>query len=408
MAERKKPARKPGRRRTTGAGKTASSKQLYILGGILAAVLVLLLGIYLGMKAAGKSELTEKKEIKSPLSSVQEEVVTKDNKSATVEEADKALKLVMFNLGISSETIKSRKMDDGSVPVITYVISLSEDKKDELTEELRPMLENLGFKTTLSDNLSASGENGSIILIFPVEKTEKPKDKDKPVVLPADAPKLAILIDDCGYSVPLAKRLAAIKYPVTFAILPYLPHDTETAEIARAGGKTVFLHFPMEPLSYPDTDPGKGAVLLNMPPSIIEAQADNNVKRIGKLDGFNNHMGSAFTESETKMEQVLGFMKKHTDTYIDSYTSGKSVAYDVCLKQGMKCGQNRKFIDNENNETYIRKKIMEGVELAKKNGSLIMIGHLREETVRTLEKHLADVEKAGVRIVSIKELAHRK
>ncbi|MGE4497154.1 MAG: divergent polysaccharide deacetylase family protein [Deferribacterales bacterium] len=408
MAERKKPARTPRKRRPAGAAKTASSKQLYILGGILAAVLVLLLGIFLGMKAAGKAGTADKKEVKTPLSSVQEEVVTKDNKSATTEEADKAIKLAMFNLGIDSEAIKSRKMDDGSIPVITYVISLPEDKKEELTGELQPMLEDMGFKTTLSDNLSASNENGSIILIFPAEKTEKPKDKEKPVVLPPNAPKMAVIIDDCGYSIPLAKRLAAIKYPVTFAILPYLPHDSETAEIARKAGKTVFLHFPMEPLSYPDTDPGKGAALLNMPPSIIEAQADNNVKQIGWIDGFNNHMGSAFTESETKMEQVLGFMKKHTDTFIDSYTTGKSAAYDVCLKQGMLCGQNRKFIDNENNETYIRKKIMEGVELAKKNGSLIMIGHLKDETVSTLEKHLADVEKAGVRIVSVKELVHRK
>jgi len=410
MAERKKPARTPRKRKpSTGAAKkAASSRQLYILGGVLAVLLVLLLGVYLGMKAAEKSETAEKREVKTPLTSVQEEVVTKDNKSATIDEADKALKLVMFNLGIGSDSIKSRKMDDGSIPVATYTLSLPKDRQKELTAELQPMLEEMGFKTTLADNLSASNENGNIIIEFLIEKVEKPKDMDKPVILPPNAPKLALLIDDCGYSVPLAKRLAAIKYPVTFAILPYLPHDAETAEIARKAGKTVFLHFPMEPLSYPGTDPGKGAVLLNMPPSIIEAQADNNVKQLGRIDGFNNHMGSAFTENTKKMEQVLGFMKKHTDTYVDSYTSGKSVAYDVCLKEGMKCGQNRKFIDNENNETYIRKKIMEGVALAKKNGSVIMIGHLRDETISTLEKHLGDIEKAGVRIVSIKELAHKK
>ncbi|HAL86242.1 MAG TPA: hypothetical protein DCM31_04825, partial [Deferribacteraceae bacterium] len=106
MAERKKPARTPRKRKpSTGAAKkAASSRQLYILGGVLAVLLVLLLGVYLGMKAAERSETAEKREIKTPLTSVQEEVVTKDNKSATIDEADKALKLVMFNLGIGSDS----------------------------------------------------------------------------------------------------------------------------------------------------------------------------------------------------------------------------------------------------------------------------------------------------------------
>jgi polysaccharide deacetylase 2 family uncharacterized protein YibQ len=412
MAEKKKPAgtgkRTPRRttpqKRNTGSGK-APSKQLYILGGILAAVFVLLIGIYVGMKAADKDKEAAK-EIKTPLESVQEKVVTKDNEPASVEDADKALKLAMFNLGISNDAITARKLTPGSIPVVTYEISVSEEKQKKLIEEYKAMLDEMGFSTSEGDNLSASNEKGSIVLEFPEEKTA---EKPKTAVLPANAPKMAILIDDCGYSIPLAKRLAAVKYPLTFAILPHLPYDSETADIARAGGKTVFLHFPMEPLAYPEVDPGKGAVLLNMPPAIIEAQADDDVKQLGgKIDGFNNHMGSAFTENRAKMTQVLTFMKKHTNMYVDSYTSGKSVAYETCLELGLNCGQNRKFIDNENDETYIRKKITEGIELAKKNGSLIMIGHLRAETVYVLEKHLADIEKAGVRIVSIKELVHSK
>lgn len=404
MAERKPrgTGRKPAPRKRKIA---ANSKQLYILGGILAAFLILLLGIYLGMKAAGTPE-AERKEVKPPLTSSQEEVLTETDRPATLEDAEKALKLALYNNSIDASAIKSKKLQDGSTPVVTYTVELNKNARKDVTESLRSVLEELGFRTTGEGDFSASNETGGIIIIFTEPKAEKPAEK--PVVLPPDAPKLAIVIDDCGYSIPLAKRLAALKYPVTFAVIPHTPHDSETADIARAAGHKVFLHFPMEPLSYPDFDPGKGAVLTNMPPAVIEAQADDNVKQIGKIDGFNNHTGSAFTENRVKMEQLLGFMKKHTDTFVDSYTSSKSVAYDTCLDMGMKCALNRKFLDNENNEAYIRKKIAEGVEQAKKSGSTVVIGHLREETVRVLERYAADIERAGVRIVPVTEITHKK
>lgn len=75
----------------------------------------------------------------------------------------------------------------------------------------------------------------------------------------------------------LAEQLAAIKYPITFAVIPYTPYGKETAKLARKAGKTVFfIHFPMQPKSYPKFDPGKGALLLNMPKTIIAAITKSN------------------------------------------------------------------------------------------------------------------------------------
>lgn len=82
--------------------------------------------------------------------------------------------------------------------------------------------------------------------------------KPKPAVKRYKA-KLAVVIDDCGYSMSLAEQLAAIKYPITFAVIPYTPpYGKETAKLARKAGKTVFIHFPMQPKSYLSLIPGKG------------------------------------------------------------------------------------------------------------------------------------------------------
>jgi polysaccharide deacetylase 2 family uncharacterized protein YibQ len=405
-AKRTSGKRAPQRKRTTPKKKTeAQKKQLTILGGVLAAVIVLFIGMLIGMSAA-KKDSKANIPLKTPLESVQEEVVTKDNASATLEDADRALKLTMFNLGIPAETIKSRQLTEGSVQVVTYEMILDEKDKSKLTDEYALKLKDMGFEVTGENGFSAS--NGAAVVILGFAEPEPVKEptvvKSKRPVLPANAPKMAIIIDDCGYNLDLAKTLSSVDFPLTFAIIPYTAHDSETAELVHKKGQAVFLHFPMEPLSYPKTDPGKGAVLLNMPASIIEAQVNANVKRLGKIDGFNNHMGSAFTENKKKMTQVLTFMKPYTNVYIDSYTSGKSVAFDTCKELGLKCGQNRKFIDNDSNPQYILGKIRDGISLAKKNGSLIMIGHLRDSTVDVLEKHLIDIEKAGVKVVPVQEL----
>lgn len=189
------------------------------------------------------------------------------------------------------------------------------------------------------------------------------------------------------------------------AIIPHTQFAKETSKIARKNGKTVFLHQPMQPESYPETDPGKGAILLNMPESLIKTSIDQNVKDIGEIDGFNNHMGSALTQNSEKMQQVFKHISKYTRTFVDSYTAKGTVAYDECKSAGFRCGINRKFIDNESDYDYIRSKIIEGTEIARNDGSIIMIGHLREGTVEALAKIMPELEKAGYNLVSATELA---
>jgi polysaccharide deacetylase 2 family uncharacterized protein YibQ len=216
---------------------------------------------------------------------------------------------------------------------------------------------------------------------------------------------LAIILDDSGQNLELAKRVLSMKYPVVLSILPYTKHDKETAELSRKHNREFFLHQPMEPKSYPDTKPGEGAILLNMPVSVIEATIRENIKRLGGgVTGVNNHMGSAFTENEEKMKEALIEIKKYTNIFVDSHTTPNTVAYDICKKiDGLKCGISKRFIDNNADPEYIKNKIYEAVNFLSSQ-DVIIIGHLRNNTVEVLEKVLPELEKKGVKIVSISDV----
>lgn len=322
---------------------------------------------------------------------------TVQNAPANKEQVLDAVYLSLFSFGLDKNSIKEKsEVDTDNDSEIKMKIDSFHIEPSELKERMASKLAEIGLSVDRDEGIKASNEKVRLSVEF-----------IQPVVLEKKANEIAFVIDDCGYSVPLIQKLSSLPYPLTFAVIPYTPEVTETAKIIRENKKTLFLHQPMQPISYPKNDPGKGAVLLNMPESLIASVLQKNVENLGGIDGFNNHMGSAVTRSRDKMQQVFKSMRKYTDTFVDSYTANDSVAFDECKAAGYKCGLNRKFIDNESDYSYIRSKIIEGTQIARDEGSVIMIGHLREGTVDALEKILPELKQAGYNLVSIPELVQQ-
>ena len=403
--------------------------------------------------AVPEKAVVEKKTAKKPEPEVKivektiEKTVEKTvEKPVEVVSAVNAVKLFMFDRGLSQDSINR------SGKAITIQTD-SQQTANKLSGDLAGYMKENGLEIVSKSPLVVKDTHGEYSIGFfvpkapkveekkpepkpevkkPVEKKpEPPKKETKPAPAPTPAPvqkpipavkkpikytaKLAVVIDDCGYSIPLAKQLANVGYPVTFAVIPYTPYGVETARIAKNSSNVVFIHFPMQPKAYPDFDPGKGALLLNMPDALIGAITRANFAYFGmQLDGANNHTGSAYTEDAAKMEQALKYMKQYTGRFLDSHTSPASKAYDECRKAGMKCAVNSTFLDNEepglvtktDKENHVRVQLVAAARKALSNGSSIAIGHLRDGTVGALPEALAEIEKMGVRIVPVTDLMH--
>jgi polysaccharide deacetylase 2 family uncharacterized protein YibQ len=324
--------------------------------------------------------------------------------AADAEHVLDAVYIALFTYGLDKTSIKEKTevaSDDSTE--IKMLLDPAHIETIELKRTISEKLSEIGMTVSDADGLSAVNPLVKIAITFTTDKVV-----EKPVVKKPLPNSIAFVIDDCGYSEELARELADIPYPITMAIIPHTKFASETAKIGREKGKTIFLHQPMQPVSYPKTDPGKGAILLNMPEKLIKASLESNVASVGsKIDGFNNHMGSAITQDKQKMQQIFKYIRPYTTTFVDSYTAANTVAYDECKAAGFECGINRKFIDNESDYGYIRSKIIEGAEIARSDGNVIMIGHLRENTVHALKKIMPELEKAGYHLVSALELTQK-
>ena len=235
--------------------------------------------------------------------------------------------------------------------------------------------------------------------------TDKPKPQEQEPDVSAypiqDLPelpskgKLIFVFDDAGHNLEQLQYFLDLPFPCTIAVLPKLPNSRETARRIRAAGKELILHQPMQALN-PNINPGDGAVKPGMDREEIKKIVASNVEEIGPIAGMNNHEGSLITSDEKAMEAVLELCKEKNIYFLDSRTSSKSVVPQVAKKLNMNIWERAVFLDNKKDKAYMKKQIIEGLEIASQRGEAIMIGHVFTVDLAILLKEMySDLTQEG-------------
>lgn len=230
-----------------------------------------------------------------------------------------------------------------------------------------------------------------------------PLPKKPDAAKPAGQGRLAVIIDDFGYSAEPIAAFASLPRPVTFAVIPYRPYSNEAASRALAAGQQVMLHLPMEPQSAAEQSESS-TITVAMSDQEIRDMATKAIQSVPGLVGVNNHQGSRATADRRVMRTVLGVIKANNLFFVDSHTSAQSVAYDQARQMGIRTGINEVFLDNRNDVDYIKGQLRAAVRLAIQDGSAIAIGHARPATAIALREMIGEIEAAGVKLVFVSQL----
>ena len=232
----------------------------------------------------------------------------------------------------------------------------------------------------------------------PQEQEKKPDVSAYPIQDLPELPskgKLIFVFDDAGHNLEQLQYFLDLPFPCTIAVLPKLPNSRETARRIRAAGKELILHQPMQAVN-PNIDPGKGAVKPGMDREEIKKIVASNVEEIGPIAGMNNHEGSLITSDEEAMEAVLELCREKNIYFLDSRTSSKSVVPQVAKKLNMSIWERAVFLDNKRDKAYMKKQIIDGLEIASQRGEAIMIGHVFTVDLAILLKEMySDLTQEG-------------
>ncbi|MDO9509165.1 MAG: divergent polysaccharide deacetylase family protein [Thermovirgaceae bacterium] len=218
-------------------------------------------------------------------------------------------------------------------------------------------------------------------------------------------PLIAVVVDDLGYSVEMAGQFAKLPIPLTWSIIPYQKHSLDTAEIARSRGIPFMLHLPMEAK-------GAGAdrqslVRMGMSDEAIRLTVRNALWSLPGVAGLNNHRGSRATESRSVMEPLLREVAAEGLFFIDSRTSGSSVAYPVAMEMGVPATLNRSFLDHVDRDDFMWSQFEKARAIAVKHGGAVVICHARYGMLRFLPK-LYEKASGDVEFVTVPEYLEQK
>ena len=349
--------------------------------------------------------LSDKKE--EPIKVEEPQTKISENESATTDE------LKLFDEKKTEEDLEQPIKDDLHNKFEEYTNELDKDfidknDNEELNEKIVKKLEEIKeekkkeqVKTeTLPTDTAPKIEKEKKEVKDEIKKspsTYNDKDyispkKDSYIFDNKSKPKIAIILDDVSTTAEKEKILN-IGYKITMAFLPPTKGHPNSAKIA-LDLPFYMIHFPMQASS---AFKGAEEFTLHVGDSYEKIE-----KRVAQLREWypnaiytNNHTGSVFTENEEAMDRLLKALKKYNFIFVDSRTSAKSVAKKYALKYDMPYIVRNTFIDNDRSYGAIQSQLKKSIEIAKKTGYAIAIGHPHDITIKVLResKHLLkDVE----------------
>ena len=239
--------------------------------------------------------------------------------------------------------------------------------------------------------------------IYPSKKIPSVKKPVKSTTPAKHRPLVAIIIDDLGHDKKIAIKFSKLNAVLTFSILPHSPFQKTIAHLSREKGFDIMLHLPMEPVEYPDVNPGPGTLLTSMTPDQLTRQLENDLDAVPFIKGVNNHMGSKMTAASSQMYQIFTILKKRGLYFVDSRTTVETLCKPSARLFQIPFAQRDVFLDHVATVEFIRKQLNELVRIAQHNGYAVGIGHPHSLTYQVLREMLPELQKK-VRLVPASEI----
>lgn len=209
---------------------------------------------------------------------------------------------------------------------------------------------------------------------------------------------MSIIIDDLGQSSERDSRTLALPGPVTMAIMPDTPHATDFALQAHKAGKTVILHMPMDPAT------GVYAWHPDVPLPDLAKRLDAALAKVPYAAGINNHMGSRMTAQPGPMAWLMAELQRRHLFYVDSRTSAATVAAAKAQELDLAHVSRDVFLDDVRTAEAISGQLQQGVALARRQGSAVLIGHPYPQTLEVLEREMPRLKSQGIELIGLPQM----
>lgn len=222
-----------------------------------------------------------------------------------------------------------------------------------------------------------------------------------------ERPRIAIVITGLGINARTTQTaVQGLPGQVTLAFVPYADRLPRWIALARAAGHEVMLAVPMEPIDFPQEDPGPQALLMSLTPGDNLKRLEWALSRANGYIGITNFLGSAFARSRKQMRALMHSLKARGLMFLDSYSAPASAASDLASEIGVPWVNNEVFIDDKTSVMAIDARLEKVEHIAREEGFAIAIGNGYPITIERVAKWASKIEQRGFVLAPISALAN--
>ena len=460
MSEKKTTKKRPTKK---SAGR--SHNKTYLGIGIIAAILIIAVSVALSIKNNGAEQISkanEPKIEKQILKKAEPKVASKEKKQEYEKrkyplkfDEDENLSKIFTDPKHKSELVLNSKVEPKEQKKIAEV--KSEAKKEEIKKEqndtknllasykntepsvieneqkIEPFysskteqkteLKPQNFEVKVDQNKSAeiekkekfksentkveSAKKAENLTIKKIEKTkyeEKNIKKDSFEAVPftpsasiKGRAKLAIIIDDVA-TFEHASMIKSLGLKITPSIFPATKTHPDTPNIARTF-EFYMIHLPMQAKHF--DSPEIGTLTINESFESMLEKIKKIRKDFPRAKYTNNHTGSRFTSDFDAMDKAYRALIEQGFVFVDSKTIAQTAVARAAKKHNQPYISRDIFLDDD--PSAVRRELVAAVNLAKKRGYAIAIGHPKKNTITVIKESKNNLLK-DVDVVYLKDI----
>jgi len=222
-----------------------------------------------------------------------------------------------------------------------------------------------------------------------------------PMVGPYDrVPRIVIIVGGMGISqTGTSKAIRDLPADVTLAFAPYGSSLGRWAGRAREAGHEILLQVPMEPIGYPQKNPGEHTLLTSAGGAANAENLQWAMSRITSYTGVMNYMGARFLADQQATRSLLEELVGRGIFFLDDGSSGQSTAAAVggAIRAPVVTGD--LIIDKQRSSRQIEKQLENLEKFARTRGVAVGIASAFPTTVRTLAAWIPLARERGVALV---------
>ena len=372
-----------------------------------------------------KSELalkpkTEPKEQKKITPEIKPEVKVEAKKEEPKKEQNDTKNLLANlykNMQSSVDTSSEAKSEEKPEQKVEQIIEpFYAGKNETKTEQNKSAEANLSIKENLKHSEILKPEPAKKSEVEPSKKdkkqiySEKPQKegakKDDFAVVPftpnssvKGRAKLVLIIDDVA-TFEHASMIKSLGLKITPSIFPATKTHPDTPSIARSF-EFYMIHLPMQAKHF--DSPEIGTLTINESFESMHEKIKKIRKDFPRAKYTNNHTGSRFTSDYDAMDKAYRALIEQGFIFVDSKTIAQTAVARAAKKYNQPYISRDIFLDDDPSAGAVRRELVAAVNLAKKRGYAIAIGHPKKNTIAVIKASKNNILK-DVEVVYLKDI----